>query len=102
MLVRIKDTASQHVFPRARSQFKVARAPFCWPDLRAYVAAGLEKYLTLSFVPLELCVGASSLVLRYMSVNGQPVAKVVFLNGEGKIARYDAHYADTGAEDSTG
>jgi hypothetical protein len=47
-------------------------------------------------VPLELYVGASSLVLRYVSVNGKPAAEVVFLNGDGKIARYDAHYADDG------
>jgi hypothetical protein len=39
--------------------------------LRANFAAGLEKYPTLSFVPLALYVGASSLVLRYVSVNGQ-------------------------------
>ena len=64
--------------------------------LRAYFAAGLEKYPTLSFEPFELYVGAHSLVLRYVSANGKPAAEVVFLNSEGKIARYDAHYADHG------
>ena len=34
--------------------------------LRAYFAAGLEKYPELHFEPLELFVGVSSLVLRYV------------------------------------
>ena len=64
--------------------------------LRAYFAAGLEKYPTLSFEPLELFIGVSSLVLRYVSASGQLAAEVLFLNDEGKIARYVAHYADHG------
>jgi ketosteroid isomerase-like protein len=63
-------------------------------DLRVYFAAALEKYPTLHFEPLELFVGADSLVLQYVSVNSQPSAEVVFLNDEGSIARYIAHYAD--------
>jgi ketosteroid isomerase-like protein len=62
--------------------------------LRAYFAAGLEKYPELHFEPLELFVGVSSLVLRYVSVGGQPSAEVVFLDDEGKISRYVAHYAE--------
>jgi ketosteroid isomerase-like protein len=61
--------------------------------LRAYFAAGLEKYPELHFEPLELFVGVSSLVLRYLGANGQPSAEVVFLNEKGKISRYFAHYA---------
>ena len=60
--------------------------------LRAYFAAGLEKYPELHFEPLELFVGVSSLVLRYLGANGQPSAEVVFLNEKGKISRYFAHY----------
>jgi ketosteroid isomerase-like protein len=60
--------------------------------LRAYFAAGLEKYPELHFEPLELFVGVNSLVLRYVSVSGQPSAEVVFLDDEGKISRYFAHY----------
>jgi ketosteroid isomerase-like protein len=59
--------------------------------LRAYFAAGLEKYPELHFEPLELFVGVSSLVLRYLGANGQPSAEVVFLNEKGKISRYFAH-----------
>ena len=62
--------------------------------LRAYFAAGLEQYPSLHFEPLELFVGVNSLVLHYLSVNGRPSAEVVFLNDEGKIARYFAHYSD--------
>lgn len=61
--------------------------------LRDYFAAGLAKYPTLHFEPRELFVGVSSLVLRYVSVNGQPSAEVVFLDDQGKISRYFAHYA---------
>jgi ketosteroid isomerase-like protein len=64
--------------------------------LRAYFAAGLERYPRLQFEPLELFVGVSSLVLQYISAGGQPAAEVVFLNEEGKIARYVGHYADYG------
>jgi ketosteroid isomerase-like protein len=62
--------------------------------LRAYFTAGLEKYPSLRFEPLELFVGVRSLVLQYVGASGQPAAEVVFLNEEGKIARYLAHYAD--------
>lgn len=62
--------------------------------LRAHFAAGLEKYPELHFEPLDLFVGVNSLVLRYVSVNGQPSAEVVFLDGQGTIARHFAHYAE--------
>ena len=61
--------------------------------LRAYFAAGLEKYPTLHFEPIELFVGVDSLVLHYRGAGGGPSAEVVFLDGEGKISRYYAHYA---------
>lgn len=61
--------------------------------LRAYFAAALEAYPSLRFEPLGLFVGVDSLVLHYISVNGRPSAEVVFLDDEGKIARYLAHYA---------
>jgi len=62
--------------------------------LRAYFAAGLEKYPDLHFEPLELFVGVNSLVLRYVSVSGKPSAEVVFLDDQGKVTRYFAHYAN--------
>jgi ketosteroid isomerase-like protein len=66
--------------------------------LRAYFAAGLEKYPDLHFEPLELFVGVDSLVLRYVSVDGQPSAEVMFLDDAGTIVRYLAHYrVDGGA-----
>jgi hypothetical protein len=61
--------------------------------LREYFAAGLERYPALRFEPRELFVGVDSLVLHYVSANGQLAAEVVFLNPEGKISRYSAHYA---------
>ena len=61
--------------------------------LRAYFAAGLERYPKLHFEPLELFVGVNSLVLQYVGASGQPSAEVVFLDDAGKISRYFAHYA---------
>jgi hypothetical protein len=63
--------------------------------LRAYFAAGLERYPALRFEPLGLFVGVDSLVLHYLSVDGRPSAEVVFLDDEGKIVRYFAHYGAT-------
>jgi len=61
--------------------------------LREYFAAGLERYSGLRFEPRGLFVGVDSLVLHYVSTNGQPAPEVVFLSAEGKISRYSAHYA---------
>ena len=52
--------------------------------LRAYFAAGLEKYPALHFEPLALFVGVNSLVLHYRSASGQPAAEVVFLDEQGQ------------------
>jgi ketosteroid isomerase-like protein len=60
--------------------------------LRAYFAAGLERYPDLHFEPLELFAGVDSLVLRYLSLGGRPSAEVVFLGDDGKVRRYVAHY----------
>ena len=62
--------------------------------LRAYFAAGLEKYPALHFEPRELFVGVDSLVLHYVSASGQLAAEVISLDDQGKITRYTAHYAD--------
>jgi ketosteroid isomerase-like protein len=64
--------------------------------LRAYFAAGLEKYPSLRFEPLELFVGVNSLVLHYVSANGQAAAEVVFLDEDDRIARYLTHYTEHG------
>jgi hypothetical protein len=61
--------------------------------LRAYFAAGLERYPALHFEPIELFVGVGSLVLQYRGAGGNLSAEVVFLDREDKIARYFAHYA---------
>ena len=61
--------------------------------LRAYFAAGLEKYPTLHFEPIELFVGVDSLVLHYRGPGGNPTAEVIFLDNQEKITRYFAHYA---------
>jgi len=61
--------------------------------LRAYFAAGLERFPDLHFEPVAVFVGVDSLVLQYLSVGGRPSAEVVFLDGDGKIARYSAHYS---------
>jgi ketosteroid isomerase-like protein len=60
--------------------------------LRAYFAAGLERFPTLRFEPLGLFVGVESLVLVYRGPTGGQSAEVVFLSGEGKVSRYFAHY----------
>ena len=60
--------------------------------LRDYFAAGLERYPTLSFEPLELYVGVDSLVLRYRWMDGRLSAEVMFLDDAAKVRRYFAHY----------
>jgi hypothetical protein len=60
--------------------------------LRAYFAAGLEKYPALRFEPIELFVGVDSLVLHYRSAGGNQAAEVIFLDSHDKITRYFAHY----------
>ena len=61
--------------------------------LRAYFAAGLERFPQLHFEPRDLFVGVDSLVLRYVGPTGAETAEVMFLDGEGKVTRYFAHYA---------
>ncbi len=61
--------------------------------LRAYFAAGLARFPTLRFEPIDLFVGVESMVLRYLGPTGAETAEVVFLNAEGKVRRYFAHYA---------
>ena len=60
--------------------------------LRAYFAAGLERYPALHFEPIELFVGVDSLVLHYRGATGDLAAEVVFLDGRDKVTRYFAHY----------
>ena len=61
--------------------------------LRAYFAAGLERYPDLHFEPIRLFVGVDSLVLHYKS-GERLAAEVVFLDERGKIARYVANYSE--------
>jgi hypothetical protein len=61
--------------------------------LRAYFASGLARFPTMSIQPIDLLVGVESLVLRYIGPTGVETAEVVFLNVEGKVSRYFAHYA---------
>jgi ketosteroid isomerase-like protein len=60
--------------------------------LRAYFAAGLERYPDLHFEPIDLFVGVDSLVLHYRSTTGSLAAEVVFLDDAGRVGRYFAHY----------
>jgi ketosteroid isomerase-like protein len=61
--------------------------------LRAYFAAGLERFPDLRFEPLALYAGTESLVLRYRGPGGES-AEVVVLDPEQKqVVRYSAHYA---------
>ena len=60
--------------------------------LRAYFAAGLERYPNLHFEPIELFVGVDSLVLQYRGAGGNLAAEVIFLDSQDKITRYFAHY----------
>ena len=60
--------------------------------LRAYFAAGLERYPELHFEPIALFVGVDSLVLHYRGASGNLAAEVVFLDNGDKVTRYFAHY----------
>lgn len=60
--------------------------------LRAYFAAGLERFPDLRFDPVQLFVGVDSVVLHYLSVGGRPSAEVIFFGDDGKVCRYVAHY----------
>jgi ketosteroid isomerase-like protein len=62
--------------------------------LRAYFAAGLERFPTLHFEPIGLFVGVDSLVLHYRRTGGNSTAEVVILDDEDKVTRYYAHYAE--------
>ncbi len=61
--------------------------------LRAYFAAGLERYPALHFEPIQLFVGVDSLVLHYRGAGDRLAAEVIFLDSQDKITRYFAHYA---------
>ena len=60
--------------------------------LRAYFAAGLQRFPDLHFEPIDLFVGVDSLVLQYRGAAGALAAEVVFLDDRDKIVRYLAHY----------
>lgn len=60
--------------------------------LRAYFAAGLERYPTLHFEPIQLFVGVDSIVLQYRGAGGNLTAEVIVLDRRDKITRYMAHY----------
>lgn len=64
--------------------------------LRAYFAAGLERFPDLRFEPIDLLVGVDSIVLHYRGATGNLSAEVVFLDGDGKVSRYLAHYSSPG------
>ena len=61
--------------------------------LRAYFAAGLERFPELRFEPVALFVGVDSLVLHYEGAGGSLAAEVVFLDRLDRVVRYVAHYA---------
>jgi hypothetical protein len=61
--------------------------------LREYFAAGLERFPGLHFEPIDMLVGVDSIVLYYRGATGNLSAEVVFLDDEGKVSRYFAHYS---------
>jgi ketosteroid isomerase-like protein len=60
--------------------------------LRAYFAAGLERYPDLRFEPIALFTGVDSLVLHYRRAGANGTAEVIFLDADDKVVRYFAHY----------
>ena len=61
--------------------------------LRAYFAAGLERFPDLHFEPVALFTGVDSLVLHYRGARGMLSAEVVFLDDRDTVICYFAHYA---------
>ena len=60
--------------------------------LGAYFARALAAYPDLRFEPIAVLTSVDSLVHYYHSVGGLLAAEVMFLDGQGKIARVVAHY----------
>jgi len=63
--------------------------------VRNYWAKALARLPDLHFELLDAYVGASSVVIHYRGPRG-PSAEVFWFNGEGKVYRAAAHYAEGG------
>jgi ketosteroid isomerase-like protein len=62
--------------------------------LRAYFAAGLERFPDLEFEPIALMVGLDSLVLHYRSVQNLLAAELMHVGEDGLVTEVIAHYGD--------
>lgn len=65
--------------------------------LRDYFAKGLARYPALHFRLETVLAGLRSFTVCYESVNGLAAAEVMEVDGEGRIVRVLAHYADRAA-----
>ena len=61
--------------------------------LRGYFEKGLAAYPDLRFEMLEVFAGVGGIVLYYKRHNGPSGAEMMVLNGEDKIEKVIAHYA---------
>lgn len=61
--------------------------------VRAYWKRALDRLGAARFTVLDVCIGATSLCIRYRSVQDITAMEVLWFNGDGKIARASAHYA---------
>jgi ketosteroid isomerase-like protein len=60
--------------------------------LRAYFAAGLERFPDLRFEPVALMVGLDSVVLHYRSVEDLLAAELMVVGADGLVTEVLAHY----------
>lgn len=61
--------------------------------LRRYFAIGLEAYPNLTFEPLDVLWGLSSILLYYKNQKGTKTGEFMELNAEGKVVRVVANYS---------
>ena len=70
--------------------------------LRAYFAAGLERFPDLAFELSAVLVGSGSVTLDYRSVSALRCLETMVLDDDGLVVQARAHYAPLLAQPSTG
>jgi hypothetical protein len=63
-------------------------------ELRSYFARALDAFPELRFTDLRVALGVWSVTLCYRSVRDLPAAETMFFDGDGKVVRVLAHYAE--------
>jgi len=63
-------------------------------ELRSYFARALDAFPELRFTAFRVALGVSSVTLCYRSVRDLQAAETMFFDGDGKVARVLAHYAE--------